>query len=148
LAKPEYRLGFFETTGLAGAAGMILCDTNILIEFYKNNPAVVQELRTIGQDSIAISIITQAELYYGAVNKQELLSIRRHLSLIHRYPLDLAASLKFIDLMETFSLSHKLSIPDALIAATALVHDVAIYTFNRRDFHFIPGIHLHEPKTY
>lgn len=125
---------------------MILCDTNILIEFYKNNHTVVQELRRIGQDSIAISIITQAELYYGALNKQELLSIQRHLSLIHRYPLDLAASLRFIELMENFSLSHKLAIPDALIAATALVHDLAIYTFNRRDFQFIPGIRLHEPK--
>jgi len=37
---------------------MILCDTNILIEFYKNNPSIVQELRKIGQNLIAISAIT------------------------------------------------------------------------------------------
>jgi tRNA(fMet)-specific endonuclease VapC len=29
---------------------MILCDTNILIEFYKNNPIIVNELRQIGLD--------------------------------------------------------------------------------------------------
>lgn len=28
---------------------MILCDTDVLIEFYKNNSQVVQEFRQIGQ---------------------------------------------------------------------------------------------------
>lgn len=46
---------------------MILCDTNILIEFYKGNAQVVEELRTIGAEQIAISVITQAELYFGAL---------------------------------------------------------------------------------
>jgi predicted nucleic acid-binding protein len=32
---------------------MILCDTNILIEFYKNNASIVQELGHIGQDQLA-----------------------------------------------------------------------------------------------
>lgn len=44
---------------------MILCDTNILIEFYKNNSTIVTELRLIGVDRLAISVINQAELYYG-----------------------------------------------------------------------------------
>jgi predicted nucleic acid-binding protein len=33
-------------------------------------------------------------------------------------------STQFITLMENYSLSHKLSIPDALIAATALVYQL------------------------
>ncbi len=37
---------------------MILCDTNILIEFYKNNLKVVAELRQIGYSQLAISVIT------------------------------------------------------------------------------------------
>ena len=51
---------------------MILCDTNILIEFYKNNPQITEELRRIGPNCLAISAITQAELYFGALNKAEL----------------------------------------------------------------------------
>ncbi len=31
---------------------MILCDTNILIEFYKNNTAIIQELRQIGSQNL------------------------------------------------------------------------------------------------
>jgi predicted nucleic acid-binding protein len=47
--------------------------------------------------------------------------------------------------METYSLSHKLSIPDALIASTALVHKIDLYTLNLKDFRFIEGLNLHEP---
>jgi predicted nucleic acid-binding protein len=42
---------------------MILCDTNILIEFYKNNPQITQELRQLGLNQLTISVVTQAELY-------------------------------------------------------------------------------------
>ncbi len=45
---------------------MILCDTDVFIEFYKNSARTVQELRAIGQIHIAVSAITQAELYFGA----------------------------------------------------------------------------------
>lgn len=126
---------------------MILCDTNILIEFYKNNHAIVQELRFIGPSEIGVSVITQAELYFGAINKQELASIRQHLSLIQRYPVDSAISEEFIRLMEGFALSHGLKIPDALIAATTIVHKLEFYTLNTKDFRFIPGIQLYSPQT-
>jgi len=56
---------------------MILCDTNILIELYKNNTAIIQELRQIGIHQLAISVITRAELYYGAINKNELNRIQQ-----------------------------------------------------------------------
>lgn len=52
---------------------MILCDTNILIEFYKNNERIVLELRQIRQNRLGISHITQAELYFGALDKPELI---------------------------------------------------------------------------
>ena len=42
--------------------------------------------------------------------------------------------------METYSLSHKLTIPDALIAATAIVHDIELYSLNLKDFRFITGL--------
>ena len=37
---------------------MILCDTNILIEFYKNNPKIIEELRRIGPNNLPISPVT------------------------------------------------------------------------------------------
>lgn len=75
---------------------MILCDTNILIEFYKNNPEIINQLRLIGVDKLAISAITQAELYYGAINKVELNQIKKHLKLLLREPKTLTLTTEFI----------------------------------------------------
>ncbi len=123
---------------------MILCDTNILIEFYKNTPDVVGELRNIGQDQLAISVITQAELYFGARNKTELGNIKQHLALLDTISIETAICENFIILMEQYSLSHKLAIPDALIASTALVFQQELYTLNLKDFRFIAGLKLYE----
>lgn len=125
---------------------MILCDTNILIEFYKNNTAVTQIFRQLGRENLAVSVVTEAELYFGALNKKELHKIQRHLSLLQRFPLDLHVSRRFIHLMESYSLSHQLSIPDALIAATAIVNDLQLFTHNVKDFQFIPDLNLYEPE--
>ncbi|WP_417911562.1 type II toxin-antitoxin system VapC family toxin [Candidatus Electronema sp. TJ] len=122
---------------------MILCDTNILVEFYKNNLQIVTKLRRIGQEEIAVSSVTQAELCSGARSKAELRQIRQHLALLHHIPLDAHITATFLQLMESYALSHKLSIPDALIAATALTHDLALYTKNINEFRFISGLKLH-----
>lgn len=127
---------------------MILCDTNILIEFYKNNPQIVQELRQIGPSQLAISPITQAELYFGALNTTELNKIKQHLAVLIQFPLDISVSSIFLQLMERYSLSHKLSLPDALIAATALVHNSELYTLNTKDFRFIANLKLYQPASY
>ena len=122
---------------------MILCDTNILIEFYKNNTATVNELHQIGSQNLAISVITRAELYYGAINKNELNRIQKHLDLLQNIHIDPPISEQFIQLMANYSLSHKLTIPDALIAATALANDLELYTLNIKDFRFIENLKLY-----
>jgi tRNA(fMet)-specific endonuclease VapC len=124
---------------------MILCDTNILIEFYKNNTAIIQELRQITSQNLAISIITRAELYYGAMDKNELKRIQKHLDLLKNISIDRLISEQFIQLMANYSLSHKLTIPDALIAATALANDLELYTLNIKDFRFIENLRLYGP---
>ena len=86
-------------------------------------------------------------LYYGAINKNELNKIKRHLGLLHIFPVDVAISNQFINLMETYSLSHKLNIPDAIIASTALVQNISLYTLNLKDFCFIKGLEIYEPSN-
>ncbi len=123
---------------------MILCDTNILIEFYKINPIVIQNLHHIGSTNIGVSVITKAELFYGARDKTELSKIERHVTLCQCYGLNDAISALFIELMQRYSLSHKVSIPDMLIAATAISNDLKLYTLNTKDVKFIPELSLYE----
>ncbi|MCP4404694.1 MAG: type II toxin-antitoxin system VapC family toxin [bacterium] len=102
----------------------------------------------IGYTQLTISAITQVELYFGALDKAELHEIKAHLSLLTVLPVTNSISSRFIELMETYCLSHKLSLPDALIAATSLLHHHELYTLNRKDFRFITGISLYQPMTY
>jgi hypothetical protein len=46
--------------------------------------------------------------------------------------------------MAQYSLSHKLTIPDAMIAATALTHNISLYTLNLKDFRFIQGLQIYQ----
>jgi predicted nucleic acid-binding protein len=47
-----------------------------------------------------------------------------------------------VNLLKTYRLSHGLLIPDALIAATALVTDSRFVTKNQKDYRFIDGLKL------
>lgn len=122
---------------------MILCDTNILIEFYRGNAEIISELQAIGLANLSVSAVTSGELYYGARDKRELEIMKKHLSLLNQIPLDADISNQFLSLLETYALSHRLSVPDALIAATALTRQTPLYTLNVRDFQFISDIKLH-----
>ena len=124
---------------------MILCDTNILIEFYKGNSDIVSELQEIGLPNLAVSVITSGELFYGAKDKNELSRLKKHLSHLNQIALDKEITSKFLELLERYALSHKLSVPDALIAATALAQNMSLYTLNLKDFRFIPELQLHQP---
>ncbi len=55
---------------------LIICDTNILIEFYKGNHKIIENLKKIGEENIALSSVTAAELIFGALNKRELNNIK------------------------------------------------------------------------
>jgi tRNA(fMet)-specific endonuclease VapC len=67
---------------------LVLCDTNIIIEFYKENASVLKQLRVIGQQHIAVSIVTAGELLYGALNKKERKQINQDIAHLHLLHLD------------------------------------------------------------
>lgn len=124
---------------------MILCDTNILIEFYKNNQEVTDTLHKIGLPNLAVSVITVGELYFGTRDKKELLKIKKHLANLKQIPVDDEISNMYLSLLESYALSHRLNIPDALIAATALRHHLELYTLNVKDFRYIERLTLFKP---
>ena len=124
----------------------LLCDTNILIEVYRYNQAVINALKQIGQRNIAVSDVTCAELLYGARSRAELQILRSDLDTLTVLPILPEISKKAVMLIEQNCLSHKLALPDALIAATAIYHQLDLYTLNIKDFVFISDITLYYPS--
>ena len=128
------------------AQEMILCDTNIIIEFLKQNEQTLQALDNIGFANIAISDITMMELYIGARNKNELVQIKSSLSALKRFSITEVISELAVSLVEQYAKSHTLLVPDALIAATALSYNVPLFTYNLKDFRYIAGIALYNSQ--
>jgi len=82
------------------------------------------------------------ELYYGALNKNELKQLEKFIALFKVVHLDEQISMKSEYLIKTFAKSHNLDIPDSLIASTALVHGYKLFTYNIKDFRFIDELEL------
>jgi tRNA(fMet)-specific endonuclease VapC len=123
---------------------LILCDSGVLIEYFRGNQNVLDELDFLGFSRLLISSVTAAEIYFGMKKREK----RKTVELINKfniYHVDKEISLRFLQLMLS-NLDNKIAIPDAIIAATALTANVKLYTFNRKDFDYIEGLKLYNPK--
>lgn len=78
---------------------IILCDTNILIELSKNNKDISFELKNIGYANIAVSSISAGEFIFGALNKMELVKIKKALNSIQIIHVNEAVSERVLELL-------------------------------------------------
>lgn len=123
---------------------MVLCDTNIFISAFNGRQDTIDQLDKIGLDEIVLSAVTVMELYQGMGNKEELARMKKKIKYYDVVQMDEAISIKAVDFIESYKLSYGLSIPDAIIGATAVVHQIPLYTYNLRDFDFLPDIILYQ----
>ena len=121
---------------------MILCDTNVIIETLKGDEKTIKIMESIGLENIAISSVTVMELYFGALNKKELNKIKKHLKALNIVHFDNDVSELAVSMIESYSKSYGLQIPDAIIAATAMSLEINLFTLNLKDFIYIDGLKL------
>jgi len=124
-------------------AKIVLCDTDVIIEFYRGNLEIVTKLKKIGQKNIAISYITAGELIFGAFNKRDLAKLKKDIDHLIMLEIDNKTCRTFLNLISTYALSHRLAVPDGFIAATAIAYDIELFTLNKKDFKFIEGLNLY-----
>ena len=82
---------------------LVLCDTDIIIEFYKGNELIASKLEDIGVANIAISSITAAELIFGALNKKELKQISKDIESLNIIKINHNINDTFLELMKKYS---------------------------------------------
>jgi len=82
------------------------------------------------------------ELIIGARNKREIAMLERFISLFEIIHISTEVSNQAVKLVTKYAKSHTLDIPDSLIASTALVNQAQLFTYNKKDFQFIPNIKL------
>lgn len=113
----------------------LLVDTDVLVDHLRG----ISELRP-RRDRLSYSVITRCELFAGRATEEHwvatLLAPLRELA-VDRPVAELAGRLRR---------DVGVATPDALVAATALLHDLALATRNRRHFEPVPRLRLRDPR--
>ena len=124
-------------------AGVI--DSNILIDAMHGIVDALAFLEQQQTAEIQISIVSAMELIAGCRNKLEMTELQKFFQKCTFLPVTATISQIAFQLMQSFYLSHGLTLSDALIAATAIEHDLTLYTRNTRHFRMIPQLEISQP---
>lgn len=110
----------------------ILVDSDVLVDHLRGHRRFVA-----GQDEVHVSVITRAQLFAGRGTEER--RVRRLFESLVELPVDRPIAERAGRLRRTLGLR----LPDAIIAATALEHRLALATRNSRDFVGVTGLRLH-----
>ncbi len=119
-----------------------LVDTDVLIWHLRGLPKATRRLDQL--PNLKISAITYLELLQGMRNQAEMIAVQRSLKRrrTERLPITPAITERAIDLMQRLVLSHALRLGDALVAATALDHNLSLLTANTKHFSSIAELRV------
>jgi predicted nucleic acid-binding protein len=113
---------------------------NIIINYLRGDSKATDFIEAFGKENLALSSIVKMELYNGVLNRVEYLKIKKELNDFVRLELNESIGQTALFLSKKYALSHHMSVADTLIAATALVYDLELKTYNLKDFRFIPTL--------
>lgn len=114
----------------------VLVDSDILIEVLRGRKLDVAALWTdtvAANEPLFYSPVTLAEIRHG-MRGHERGSTERILSSMVIVPIETEIGARAGDYLRAFHASHAMELGDALIAATASVHHLDLWTQNRKHF--------------
>ena len=121
----------------------MLVDTDILVDASRKDAKALAFLDSVTRHGgVAISVVSQMELMVGCRNRKEQAIVDGFLQRFEMVYLTDGISRRAVELLREYRLSHGLLIPDALIAATAIVLRVPLATKNTRHFGFMEDLEL------
>ena len=122
----------------------LLLDTGLLIRHLRGQKSTVQLLRGLAKaNRLCIATVTRLEVRAGAHPDEQVVT-QKLLSRFVNLELDTLVADRAGDLVAQGKRSDKpILVPDAIIAATALVHNLTLVTFNVQDFEQVANLSLH-----
>jgi predicted nucleic acid-binding protein len=120
---------------------LLLCDTCVIIDFMSGHSQGLNDL--IKNDvTLFIKSFIEMELLQGARDKNELQRIEKKLGAFRLLNMQQTIFDLATQFIREYRLSHGLALPDAVIGATAIYYQIPLFTYNRKDFRFLPAIQL------
>ena len=115
----------------------LLVDTDVCIDHLSGRARLAGRRSRLGY-----SVLTRAEMHAGAVSASEAEQIRRLLAAMAEYPVDR----QIAEEAGRIRREARIRLPDALIAATGLVHGLTVDTRNVADFRRVQGLRLRRQR--
>jgi tRNA(fMet)-specific endonuclease VapC len=124
-------------------------DTNTCIAALRDDAAVLSRLLRVPPDRVAVSAMTVAELWFGALKSDHPARGRAtadaFLAPFRRLAFDEAAAEHYATARRHLeSRGTPIGERDLVIAATALAHDLTVITNNTREFRRVPGLRVED----
>lgn len=129
-------------------ANKVICDANVISSYIRTDkhfsPIAYDNINRLGLKNVCITPVIYIELFrwlslYKGFIKTERLKIRKFIDSLNVLHINKNISILSVELSR--GLNH-LASPDVLIGATAVYYDIALFTFNTKDFKQIKGIKL------
>lgn len=123
---------------------MVVLDTNIIIQYIKNDQRVVSWItkRILNQERFVISTITVIELLgYKQLKEQERIAIERLFSDLHIIDLDVGIAKMAAVIRATYGVH----VADGAIIATALLLRIPLVTYDSK-LKKVRGLHIIVPS--
>jgi hypothetical protein len=117
----------------------VLVDTDVLIDFLRGRDEAVAYVQS-HVDRLILSSIVVAELYAGVKGDAELAVLDQFVESFEVVPLTSGIARAGGLLRRDYGKSHGVGLADAVIAATAQVHDAELGTLNVKHFPMLTGL--------
>ncbi|MGB4958745.1 MAG: PIN domain-containing protein [Saprospiraceae bacterium] len=115
----------------------VLLDTNAIIALLRGKYNVIELINKA--DHISISVISKLEfLAFEGLTEKDKTVFLKFCERIHIYELS-SNDDELLNLIITIKKKYKLKLPDAIIAATAIIYDATLITIDK-DFSKIQGL--------
>ena len=114
----------------------VLIDSDILIEVSRARDQVILEQwdqLSRGDSAVMCSPVTVAELWHGA-RPQEHATLNMLFVAIQCIPIDIKIGQRAGEYLKHYAKSHHVELGDALIAATAAIHKLELWTRNQKHY--------------
>lgn len=126
-----------------GQKPQILIDTDILIKVFRGN-GFHKSILDKEVNNLAISSVTYIELLSGLKTRSRIIELNKQMRAYQLIHISETISIKSLEIVVKYTSSNSIRIADSLIAATAIVNNLRLFTDNKKDYDFIKGLRFYQ----